>query len=86
MCFRSKLFANSLVAYLNHQSPQLRVEALRAFFRIKGVEGNSLYHDLVDDPDIDVQKEKILQAKSSQLRVNLPPPKQLKLRGALDLS
>jgi hypothetical protein len=86
MGFRSKPFANSLLGYLNHQSPQLRVEALRTFFRIKGAEGKSLYHDLVNDPDIDVQKEKILQAKSSQLSVNLPPPKQLKLPGALDLS
>ncbi len=51
--------ANTLLGYLNHESPQLRVEALRAFCRIKGVEGKNLYLDLLNDPDIDVQKEAI---------------------------
>jgi len=51
--------ANTLLGYLSHESPQLRVEALRVFFRIKGSEGKSLYLDLLNDPDIDVQKEAI---------------------------
>jgi len=51
--------ANTLLGYLSHESPQLRVEALRVFFRIKGAEGKSLYFDLLNDPDIDVQKEAI---------------------------
>jgi hypothetical protein len=51
--------ANTLLGYLNHESSQLRVEALRVFFRIKGAEGKSLYLDLLNDPDIDVQKEAI---------------------------
>jgi HEAT repeat protein len=33
--------------------------SLRVFFRIKGAEGKSLYLDLLNDPDIDVQKEAI---------------------------
>ena len=51
--------ANTLLGYLNHESPQLRVEAMRVFFRIKGSEGKSLYLDLLNDPDIDVQQEAI---------------------------
>ena len=51
--------ANTLLGYLNHESSHLRVEALRVFFRIKGAEGKSLYLDLLNDPDIDVQKEAI---------------------------
>jgi HEAT repeat protein len=51
--------ANSLLGYLNHESPHIRGEALRVFFRIKGAEGKSLYLDLLNDPDIDVQKEAI---------------------------
>jgi hypothetical protein len=51
--------ANTLLGYFNHESPHLRVEALRVFFRIKGAEGKSLYLDLLNDPDIDVQKEAI---------------------------
>jgi hypothetical protein len=51
--------ANTLLGYLSHESPQLRVEALRVFYRIKGAEGKSLYFDLLNDPDIDVQKEAI---------------------------
>ena len=51
--------ANTILGYLNHESPQLRVEALRAFFRIKGAEGKTLYLDLLNDPDIDVQQEAI---------------------------
>jgi len=50
---------NTLLGYLNHESPHIRVEALRVFFRIKGAEGKSLYLDLLNDPDIDVQKEAI---------------------------
>ena len=51
--------ANTLLGYLNHESPHIRVEALRVFFRIKGAEGKSLYLDLLNDPDIDVQQEAI---------------------------
>ena len=50
---------NNLLGYLNHESPHIRVEALRVFFRIKGAEGKSLYFDLLNDPDIDVQQEAI---------------------------
>ena len=51
--------ANTLLGYLSHESPHLRVEAMRVFFRIKGAEGKSLYLDLLNDPDIDVQQEAI---------------------------
>jgi HEAT repeat protein len=51
--------ANTLLGYLNHESPHVRVETLRVFFRIKGAEGKSLYLDLFNDPDIDVQQEAI---------------------------
>jgi hypothetical protein len=51
--------ANSLLGYLKHESPQIRVGALRVFFRIKGAGGKSLYLDLLNDSDIDVQKEAI---------------------------
>jgi HEAT repeat protein len=51
--------ANTLLGYLNHESPHIRVEALRVFFKIKGAEGKSLYLDLLNDPDIDVQQEAI---------------------------
>ena len=51
--------ANTLLGCLNHESPHIRVEALRVFFRIKGAEGKSLYLDLLNDPDIDVQQEAI---------------------------
>jgi HEAT repeat protein len=50
---------NTLLGYLNHESPHIRVEALRVFFRIKGAEGKSIYLDLLNDPDIDVQQEAI---------------------------
>jgi hypothetical protein len=50
---------NTLLGYLNHESPHVRVEALRVFFRIKGSDGKSLYLDLLNDPDIDVQQEAI---------------------------
>jgi HEAT repeat protein len=50
---------NTLLGYLSHESPHIRVEALRVFFRIKGAEGKSIYLDLLNDPDIDVQQEAI---------------------------
>ncbi|MGD8382627.1 MAG: HEAT repeat domain-containing protein [Syntrophobacterales bacterium] len=51
--------ANTLLGYLNHESPHIRVEALRVFFKIKTAQGKSLYLDLLNDPDIDVQQEAI---------------------------
>ncbi|UCE84077.1 MAG: HEAT repeat domain-containing protein [Deltaproteobacteria bacterium] len=51
--------ANTLLSYLNHENPHIRVEALRLFSKIKGAEGKTIYLDLLDDEDIAVQKEAI---------------------------
>jgi hypothetical protein len=52
--------AGTLLGYLNHENPHFRVEALKVYYRIKGAEGKTLYHDFLNDKDIGVQKEAIL--------------------------
>jgi len=49
-------FANTLRAYLNHENPHLREEALRLCYKIMGDEGEKLYLGLLNDTDIGVQK------------------------------
>ncbi len=52
--------ANTLLGYLSHENPYIRVEALRVYSRIQGAQGKVLYFDLLNDSDIGVQKEAIL--------------------------
>jgi len=51
--------ANTLRAYLNHENPRLREEALWVYYKIKGGEGEKLYFDLLSDTDLGVQKKAI---------------------------
>ena len=51
--------ANTLRVYLNHENPRLREEALGVHCKIKGAEGEKLYLDLLNDPDLGVQKKAI---------------------------
>jgi HEAT repeat protein len=52
--------ANTLLNFLNHESPHVRAEALKVYYKIKGPEGKVLYLDLLNDADADVQKEAII--------------------------
>jgi HEAT repeat protein len=51
--------ANTLLNFLNHDSPHVRTEALKVYYKVKGAEGKLLYLDLLNDGDADVQKEAI---------------------------
>ena len=51
--------ANSVLSFLNHENPHIRAEALRVYYRVKGAEGKVLYLDLLNDSDVNVQKEAI---------------------------
>ncbi len=51
--------ANSVLSFLNHENPHIRAEALRVYYRIKKAEGKVLYLDLLNDSDVNVQKEAI---------------------------
>jgi hypothetical protein len=51
--------ANSVLSFLNHENPHIRAEALRVYYRVKGAEGKVLYLDLLNDSDLNVQKEAI---------------------------
>jgi len=51
--------ANTVRLYLTHESPYLRQEALKVYYRIKGGEGEELYLALLNDPDLGVKKSAI---------------------------
>jgi HEAT repeat protein len=51
--------ANSVLSYLNHANSHIRAEALRVYYRVKGAEGKVLYLDLLNDGDVNVQKQAI---------------------------
>jgi len=51
--------SNTLRAYLNHENPNLREEALWVYYKIRGAEGEELYLPLLNDPDPGVQKKAI---------------------------
>jgi hypothetical protein len=51
--------ANSVLSFLNHENPYIRAEALRVYYKVKGAEGKVLYLDLLNDSDVNVQKEAI---------------------------
>ncbi|MBW2340174.1 MAG: HEAT repeat domain-containing protein [Deltaproteobacteria bacterium] len=48
--------SKTLRAYLNHENPHLREEALWVYYKLIGGKGEKLYLTLLDDPDIHVQK------------------------------
>ena len=50
----------TLLRYLIHENPYLRVEALKVYSRIKGAEGEALYLDFLNDRDVGVRKEAVL--------------------------
>ena len=47
---------STLRAYLKHENPHLREEALWVYYKLIGGEGENLYLGLLNDPDIRVQK------------------------------
>ena len=51
--------ATALQSYLNHKNPRLREEALWAYYRVMGEEGERVYLALLSDVDIAVQKRAI---------------------------
>lgn len=51
--------ASALQSYLGHENPQVREEALWAYYRVMGAKGESLYLSLLSDTDIAVQKKAI---------------------------
>jgi HEAT repeat protein len=46
----------TLGVYLKHENPHLREEALWVYYKLIGGEGENLYLDLLNDPDIRIQK------------------------------
>ena len=51
-----KQVTGTLGAYLKHENPHLREEALWVYYKLIGGEGENLYLELLNDPDIRVQK------------------------------
>jgi HEAT repeat protein len=47
---------STLRAYLKHENPHLREEALWVYYKLIGGEGEDLYLGLLNDPDVRVQK------------------------------
>jgi len=47
---------STLRAYLRHENPHLREEALWVYYKLIGGEGENLYLGLLNDPDVRVQK------------------------------
>jgi HEAT repeat protein len=52
-------FASTLRTYLNHENPRLREEALGIYYKIMGSDGEKVYLNILDDPDIGVKKRAI---------------------------
>jgi hypothetical protein len=52
-------FAEILKACLRHENPRLREEALQAYYKVEGDGGEALYLELLEDPEISVQKRAI---------------------------
>jgi len=52
-------FAETLKACLRHENPRLREEALLAYYNVAGDDGEALYLEMLQDPDIGVQKRAI---------------------------
>jgi hypothetical protein len=48
-----------LRAYVDHENPRLREEASRAYYKIMGNKGETLYLTLLNDPDVGVQKSAV---------------------------
>jgi len=52
-------FAETLKAFLRHDNSRLREEALQAYFKVAGDDGEALYLELLGDPDVGVEKTAI---------------------------
>jgi hypothetical protein len=51
--------SKTLRAYLKHENPHLREEALWVYYKLRGGEGENVYLGLLSDPDMRVQKKAI---------------------------
>ena len=51
--------SKTLRAYLKHEDPHLREEALWVYYKLRGGEGENVYLGLLSDPDMRVQKKAI---------------------------
>jgi hypothetical protein len=52
-------FARTLRAYINHENPRLREEALEIYYKIMGGGEEKLYLDLLNDTDVGVQRRAV---------------------------